>query len=150
MSNWDFYKANINQNIASIYLDLDAKLDLEENNLDTLSWLFIKLKYERDDGLSHDDEFDALCDYEDNIENAIEGSEIHYVGRITTNGMRQFYFYSADSSLFEKVINDVLDSKSDYLYQIGSKPDPEWNQFKNVLYPGEHGLNQIQSREGDT
>lgn len=69
-----------------------------------------------DDGLSHDDEFDALCGYEDSIENAIESSEIYYVGRITTQGMRQFYFYSADSSLFEDKIKRVLELKSEYQF----------------------------------
>ncbi len=150
MQNWVFYQANINDNIASVYLDLNAKLNLRNKNLTNLCWLFIKLNIEREDGLSHDDEFESLCQYEDDIEEAIKGSGVHYVGRITTQGMRQFYFYSELADSFENAIDKAISLNQDYLFQIGTQQDEGWSQFDNVLYPGEYGLSQINERVSNT
>jgi hypothetical protein len=146
LPNWNFYQTNINDHISSVYLDLDAKEENEIGRFDTLCWLFIKLKVEREDGLSHDEEFDALCAYEDDINENIDGSKTKYVGRVTTKGMRQFYFYTSNFELFEIDLGRVVASNTEYLYQTGSKDDPEWSQYDNVIYPGKYGLEQIASR----
>lgn len=129
-----------------MYLDLEAEFELKNEALDTLCWVFIKLKIERDDGLSHDDEFEDLGAYEDELVSAIDSSKTVYIGRITTQGMRQFYFYSSDVSLFEKQVTSSAGRSPNYLYQIGNKFDPNWDQYKTVLYPGKHGLQQISAR----
>lgn len=105
MPNWNFYQAHINNEIASVFLDLDAKSENINNKFNTLFWLFIKLKIEREDGLSHDDEFETLNSYENDLIENIDISKSSYVGRITTNGMRQFYFYKDDLDLLEKNID---------------------------------------------
>jgi len=146
MSDWDFYQANVNEKIASIYLDLDAQSDLDAQTYSELCWLFIRLKVDRADGLSHEDEFDALCDYEDRLEEHLEKEEIEMVGRVTTDGMRQFYFYSSSNFDFENSIKEFVSKLSSYQHQFGTKSDPAWSQYENVLYPGEHGIKQINER----
>lgn len=146
MSDWNYYQANVNDRLASIYLDLEAKEEYSQQEYPKLFWLFIRLKVARDDGLSHDDEFDALCEYEDIIDEHIKGLPIHLVGRITTNGMRKFYFYGNDNFKFETLVEAIVDGDSSYQYQSGSKDDSNWSQYDDVLYPEEQGLKQIFER----
>ena len=146
MPNWNHYLANINDHISSVYLDLSAKKSTIKEHYPTLCWLFIKLKVEKEDGLSHDDEFDILCEYDDAVEDLIVDSDVIYVGRITTNGMRQFYFYSQGPKPFEAYIEKVINSAPKYQNQLGQKDDPNWSQYDTVLYPGDSGLEQIAKR----
>jgi hypothetical protein len=146
MADWDYYQANINDKIASIYLNLDARSDIDMQRHSELCWLFIKLKLARDDGLSHEDEFEALCDYEDNLDEHLEAEKIELVGRVTTDGMRQFYFYSVPGFNFEQSIEVFLSKYQSYQYQYDHKSDPDWGQYSSVLYPKEHGINQINRR----
>jgi hypothetical protein len=146
LPNWNFYQTNINDQISSVYLNLDAKEDCETDSFDTLVWLFIKLRIDREDGLSHDDEFDALCAYEDDIDKHVDESKTKFVGRVTTQGMRQFYFYTSDLESFKAEIDCASAKNKEYLYQTGSKKDLGWVQNDNVIYPGKYGLDQISSR----
>ena len=147
MPNWNYYQTNIDGEIASVFLDLNVKIENEYLIYNNLCWLFIKLRLDQKDGLSHQDEFDQLCAHEDDIINEIDKSEDLYVGRITTQGMRQFYFYTSNLSKFDVKIRNVVSKHKDYLFQINNKLDSEWNQYDTVIYPGEYGLEQISERE---
>ena len=144
---WDFYRCNVNDRLSSIYVDLGLRSLTPIQYLPTLRWLWIKLRYPDDRGLSVDDEFDALRAYEDELCAALKApGEIIFAGRITGAGMRQFYFYSTEQFEFVERIDSVLDNNREYQYQAGSKPDEDWSQYSNVLYPGVHGLEQIRER----
>ncbi len=144
---WDFYRCNVDDRLSSIYVDLGLHALAPIPTLPTLRWLWIKLRYPDDRGLSIDAEFDALRAYEDELCAALNAPrDILFVGRITGAGMRKFYFYSSEQFEFEKRIDSVLDNNREYKYQIGSKRDGDWSQYSNLLYPGIHGLEQIQDR----
>ena len=146
MAEWDFYQANIDGKISSVYVNLDAYTETDTSKYSKLCWLFIRLKIERADGLSHDDEFDVLIEYEKCLIDELSCGPIEFVGRITTDGMRQFYFYAADSFDFEMTIERFLDKQPSYQYQFGSRNNADWSQYRNVLYPGKYGLQQINAR----
>ena len=143
MADRDFYQANIDGKISSIYLNLDAYTEVNASEYSRLCWLFIRLKVEREDGLSHDDEYSELTDYEDNLIEHLSGDSIQFAGRITTNGIRQFYFYAVDSFDYELAIEVFPGKESSYQYRFGSKRNPGWSQYKNVLYPGKYGTDRV-------
>ena len=143
--NWRSYICNVNDALASIFLDLEYYDVAPVDGLPVLAWLFIKLKMPDDRGCSTDEEFEALCSYEDDIFHAIaEMNDVHYVGRITTQGMRQFYFYTSADLELDKSLDVVVAKYSDYLYQFGSKPDQNWTQYLELLYPGPQRMEQIE------
>lgn len=144
---WDFYRCNVNDNLSSIYTNL-ALVDVAPiETLPLLNWLWIRLRYPDDRGLSTDQEFDLLCNYEDELVSALSGSDdIIFVGRITGSGRREFYFYSAQEVDFQDRIDAALSNNPEYQFQVGSKADEQWNQYLGLLYPGEHGLEQVRSR----
>jgi len=145
MADWDFYQANINDKIASVYLNLDAGEELSPKHV-RLFWFFIKLKVGRDDGLSHDDEVESLFEFEDHLISALCSDNLQFIGRVTTAGMRQFYFYGTEHIQYVELCENFLKTNSTYLYQYSSKADAERSQFKNVLYPGPQGFEQINDR----
>ena len=147
MADWDFYKANVNDRIASIFLNLEAKEDLDIASYPKLGWVFIRLNIEREDGLSHDDEFESLVKYEECLLKHLEGCPVELVGCVTTKGMRQFYFYSNEDFEFERCAEEFAREQTTHDYQVGEKPDPTWSQYVNVLYPGEFGIEQINERK---
>jgi hypothetical protein len=146
MADWDFYKANINEKIASVFLNLEAESDLNITSYPKLCWVFIRLNIERKDGLSHDNEFEALLKYEELLLVHLKEKPIELVGCVTTNGMRQFYFYSNKDFEFEKYAEIFASEQTTHQYQLGEKLDPNWEQYKSVLYPGEFGIEQINER----
>ncbi len=100
-----------------------------------------------DRGYSTDEEFDALCKYEDDICEALVGVDnIHYVGRITTQGIRRFWFYTSSEVQLDLILDGVVSKNAEYLYQFGTKLDQDWLQYLDLLYPGPHGMEQIQKR----
>jgi Family of unknown function (DUF695) len=144
---WDFYRCNVNDNLSSIYTNLSLVNVAPIDQLPLLYWLWIRLRHPDDRGLSTDQEFDDLCNYEDELVSALSGGDdVIFAGRVTGSGRREFYFYSSLNVDFEHRIKAVLSNNPDYQYQIGSKADDNWNQYLDLLYPGEHGLEQIRNR----
>ena len=146
MQDWNFYKCNVNDKIASVYLDMCLARSAPIDSLPFLHWFFVKLLTPSDEGLSTDEEFDSLVELEERLLASCDNS-FQFAGRITTDGMRQFYFYSSDTTSDINRYQPVIDQFDQHPYQFGSKPDKDWSQYKNTLYPGKHGLQQIQDRE---
>lgn len=146
-SDWQSYLCKVNQSLASVFVDLALSHAGRFAEQPKLAWLWIRLNSPGDDGLSRDEEFDSLCGFEDDLEDAIGRHGLcRYVGRITTKGRREFYFYIPADADFKKIIDQVLRKHSEYLFQLGDKIDPSWDHYFTVLYPGENGLNQIKKR----
>lgn len=146
-SNWQSYLCKVNDELASVYVDLG--LESSEPLLETskLIWLWIRLNHPREDGLSSDEELDALCNFEDELEDTISKHKpSHYAGRITTQGRREFYFYVASATEFKEVMDDLLEAHPEYSFQYGEKPDDLWSHYFNTLLPGARGFEQIIKR----
>ena len=144
---WNFYRCNVNDRLSSVYTNMSLVDIAPINSLPMLNWLWIRLRHPDDRGLSTDQEFDSLCAYEDELIFALsESQDIKYVGRITGGGRREFYFYSSEGADFRSRIDGVLSNHPDYQFQVGSKADELWDQYLSLLYPGDHGLEQIRSR----
>lgn len=144
---WNHYLCNMNDQIASVYLNLDLKDFPLKEEFSELNWYWIKLKKPREDGLSSNDEFDCLVDHEAKLIKYLDCDNIIFAGRITTQGRRQFYFYSTPDFDFTDEIEKFTGLNPGYLYQVGQKQDPEWNHYINTLYPYENGIQQIIERE---
>ena len=105
MSNdWDFYSLRVDGEPASIFVDLGISKDAPIRSQATMGYLRVLMLRPREDGLSSRDEFDDLIALEDHVTaKVIENGAAVFVGRNTSSGNRDFYFYVADSANFEKV-----------------------------------------------
>ena len=144
---WNSYFCNVNDKLASIALDLGLSQDVPIEGKSWLLWVWVYMKSPRPDGLSDNSEFDVLGAIEDELAKQLKTAcEAIEVGRITTDGRREFYFYGGSSAGFENAAQQVLCGFKGYKSDLGSQEDPEWSQYLNVLYPSEEDMQRIMNR----
>ena len=145
---WDFYFSSIDDEPASVFMDLGIRGTLPIENLDHFAWLRLYMKSPRSDGLSSTDESEALYNVEDALAGAAQAStmKMQYVGRCTSAGTRDFYFYSADGPGSEALLQEALSPFSGYEFETGSRPDADWEVYIEFIYPTERERQGIENR----
>jgi hypothetical protein len=112
-----------------------------------MAYVRVFMRRPRPDGLSSNEEFDELVRVEDSLEEAIANvSDTTYVGRNTSGGNRDFYFYTADPKAFAEAIEARMSAHPEYQFEIGSRSDPEWSVYCEFLYPSADDLQRIMNR----
>ena len=114
-------------------------------DLDDMAWLRVYMRQPRKDGLSGKEEYGRLCEIEDALTPALANAEIKiaYVGRNTSNGCRDFYFYAANGTQAESCLSMVMVPFPEYEFEVGSRPDPEWRTYREFLYPSPRAYQTI-------
>jgi uncharacterized protein YaaR (DUF327 family) len=145
-SDWAPYFCKVNDTIASVFVDLGVRTIAPDKQKPELLWIFVKMRSVRDDGLPRDDEFAPLNKIEDRLTKIIDKKQKAInVGRVTTAGRREFYFFASTTKDFDKNVKIAMSRFSDYEYQLGTKPDPAWTQYSNFLYPEPQQYQSIQN-----
>ncbi len=147
LSNWNSYFVKVNDQLSSIFLDLSLHEHAPMEKYPNLSWYWVKMNSPRTDGLSSQSEFDALIKHEDSLLDFMENKPLVYVGRITTQGRREFYFYTEQGFEFTEAIKRYVGDEPTYKFQSGQKRDENWGTYLNLLYPGDNGLKQMRERK---
>ncbi len=133
---WDFYMLTVDSTIASMYLDLGLKRIAPILEKENLFWISIKMNNPREDGLSSQEESKRLWEIEDMIvEQIATRHDIVYVGRMTSKGYRNLYFYFGEEMLIEKTLSSCMEQYSNYEYDFGIKSSDKWNSYLNFIYP---------------
>jgi regulator of RNase E activity RraB len=70
-----------------------------------------------------------------------------FCGRITTEGRREFYYYASRSDRLDAFVQEALEQFRGYEFECGSKADPKWTQYLDVLYPSEEDRQRIENRK---
>lgn len=144
---WDSYICNVNGELASVFLNLSLVQTAPDSSRPRLLYVWVKMKSPRPDGLSSQEEADALWKLGDELSARLE-KELNaaFVGTITTQGRREFYFYVPKASESDRAIDGSLSSLSSYKYETGTQDDASWGQYLSVLYPAEEELQKIKNR----
>lgn len=146
-SDWNFYQLLVDSEPASIYLDLGMAEFAPIADYPTMAYLRVEMRNPRSDGLSSQDEFEDLVALEDQLTELIDSdSTTVYVGRNTSSGNRDFYFYTSND-LIEQALQRLMARWPGYDYQTGTRPDPEWSSYWNFLYPSPESMELIRNRE---
>lgn len=145
---WDSYFCNVNGVLASIALDLDLRRIAPDQKNPNLLWVWVYMKSPREDGLSSRSEFETLCAIEDELTKAMtDRCDAVLCGRITTDGRREFYYYAPRSEHLAVVLQDIMNRFGGYEFDYGSKSDPKWTQYVEVLYPSEEDRQRMENRK---
>jgi uncharacterized protein (TIGR01619 family) len=129
---WDFYFTNVDHKISSIAVDLGLAGIAPIQDQKNVCWVSIKMLHPREDGLSS---------------NGVKTNHsATYVGRLTSDGNRDIYFYLGDITLVDKTISDVMVSYPRYSFDYGTKEDEKWGGYFDFLYPLPQQLQSIQNR----
>lgn len=144
---WDFYFARVNDAVASIFVDLGLKAFAPNEKRPWLLWVWIEMRSPRDDGLSSAEEAPRLFEIEESLKAMINpacGAQL--VGRITAANRREFYFYAEEPGELDEALNRALAPFADYGFESGSKFEPDWEQYLELLYPSATNLQRMMNR----
>lgn len=133
---WDFYMTNVDGVLGSIFVDLGLRQIAPVADKPNVAWVSIVMQNPREDGLSSNEESNLLFEIEDYLVNNIIGQHnAIYVGRLTSDRMRNLYFYFGDTSGYEKTITQSMLKYPTYQFDFGNKEDKKWDGYLNFLYP---------------
>lgn len=145
--NWNYYMCQIDEMPASYFVNLALAEIAPISQRLQLIWLEIKMNQPREDGLSLSEEFDHLMVFEDEIiPSLINGSQSIYVGRLTHNKIREFYFYCENATVLKHKIQLIMQKFSQYSYQTGHRDEPDWSSYFKCMYPTPEILQTISNR----
>jgi uncharacterized protein (TIGR01619 family) len=145
-SDWAPYFCKVNDTVASIFVDLGVKKIAPDKQRPKLIWVWVFIKSANENGFPKDEEFETLNKIEDQL--TIEFSKslkAVNVGRVTTAGRREFYFYSPSEKDFDKIVQRTMSNFRIYKYENGTKTDPSWTEYFDFLYPRPQQYQSIQN-----
>jgi uncharacterized protein (TIGR01619 family) len=110
--------------------------------------MWLPMQSPDDNGFATEEEEPLLTKIEDSFIDAVEiTTSAILVGRVTTCGRREFYFYAKSEEGFQDSIAEALEAFEDYEFETGAQEDEEWSQYFDVLYPSPEDAQQIFNRQ---
>lgn len=145
---WDFYQCRLNGKPASVYLDMGLKKAAPQARRHALLVVRLHLRFpDPANGMATDTEYDTLVAIEDILTQALKDDfGAMYAGRITVDGRREFFFYSAGGGDIAGVAKAALAPYPHYRIEAWSQADPLWKQYLEVLYPKGAALRWIKDK----
>lgn len=145
---WDIYTCHIEDKPAIIGLDLDLRRFAPLAKKPYAIFVSVYLRDPRPDGFPQGDEFALLGEIEDWLVQELEKNlQAHFVGRTMSNGVRDFYFYCANTLMHDKFIADAMIKYPQYHYEYGVKEDKTWELYFDYLFPDVQEFQRIQNRK---
>ena len=144
---WESYFAPIDDEVAAILVDLGIADSAPDPERPVLLWMWLTMQSPDENGFASEEEEEVLTQIEDSFIDAVELTTGGYlVGRVTTSGRREFYFYAKSGEGFDDTVAEAMEPFEDYEYEADVQDDAEWAQYFNVLYPGDEDAQQIFNR----
>lgn len=144
---WNFYPLLVDGEPASIFVDLGIAKVAPLAEFPNMAYLRVRMNNPRDDGLSSQEEYGALIAMEKCVTDTVErGGKSIYVGRNTSGGNRDFYFYTHDDDI-EEILSNTMDQWPTFQFQTGIRADSEWSSYWNFLHPSAEDLQKMGNRE---
>lgn len=144
---WNFYALLVDDEPASIFVDLGVAKEAPIADLPNMAYLRVRMNNPRPDGLSSQEEYDELIKIENDVALAVEShGKSLYVGRNTSSGNRDFYFYTRGQSI-EEAFKNAMENWPKYNFQTGVRPDAEWPTYWRFLHPSQENLQLMGNRD---
>ncbi|MCG6154859.1 DUF695 domain-containing protein [Rubinisphaera margarita] len=131
---WEFYATQMNDAPATILVDIGIS-----KILDSLPEIICRIEFSFSNptpgGLPSSPEENELANaIEDELSNLAEAEGHHYLGRLTCEGKRYFFFYTANPPSLVIGMKAINDRRNLELKAAAIK-DPDHEQYWNTLYP---------------
>lgn len=142
---WDVYLKRVNDNLASILLDMGIRDQVPDERRPCLLYVWVRLENPNGHGLPEGSEFDALNQIDDALQKALLPKlNAIPVACVSTACRREFYYYAPADEGLDEVVNSVFESFPAREWMCNSVMDAEWEHYLDVLYP-----NPIDRRQMD-
>lgn len=134
---WDFYFYVVDDLPCSTMLDLGL---VSEAPLEAKPWLVsvrTPLTRPRVDGLTDNEEAEELGKLEERLVRALRThADGRFVGRMTWNGTRDFFFYASRAEGVTAALTEALGPSPSRRVMSQVRDDKEWQHYFEVLFPG--------------
>jgi regulator of RNase E activity RraB len=145
---WNSYLCRVDDEPASFFLDLGIRQSAPVPGFSEAAYLRVWMNNPRPDGLSSQEEFEALVAIEHALEAEVERDGVTiYVGRNTSSGRRDFFFYTKDGEAFRASASAAMSKFGEYKAEIGLRPDEKWDVYFNFLYPNDNQKQVMGNRD---
>jgi regulator of RNase E activity RraB len=145
---WDVFLRRIDGHPAMIFADLVAGEAGPDTARPFALRLAFALQQPGDDGLGTEEESQTLYDLEDELFKAlcVGNLQSRYVGRITSCGLREAYYYTATETEPVTAARSVFERFASYPPDIHIGSDPEWKLYQELLAPEPFERRTIENR----
>jgi len=136
--NWDFFLCRVDDKPASILVNLGLADEAPIERLPYMAYVQVRMKAPDPNGLSSQEESATMASIEDSLAGNLsdEGTAM-YVGRNTSDGRRDFFFYIAQPRGWEDRVRQAMQSFQAYDFASGVHNEPNWQTYFQFLYPSE-------------
>lgn len=143
---WDFYLCDIDGKVGSYFLNLALINIIPIVEKSALLWVELILNDPNDDGMTTDQEYNALMSLEDEfIAQITKKLNAIYVGRLIHDGVCEFYFYFKEDKYEKQGIQQIVDEFANYKINFGLKDDPNWTVYRESIYPNIYAMQSMQN-----
>ena len=145
--NWEFYHCRVDDEPAYIFFDINISNEVDKSKYPYLAYIRLILNEPSEEGLSTDSEFDSLVKIEDHLIAILtQNGAAVYVGRNTSGGCRDFYFYVSTENSWEAQAKLAMNHFKQYKFESGTQNDPDWSIYLDFIYPSDRDWETIKSR----
>lgn len=146
---WDFYFCTVDDRPASIFVNLDLEREAPLPGLSYVASVRILMKNPRPDGLSSADEAAALKQIEDTLNAEVRRRDpaAVFVGRNTSGGKRDLFFYVPAADWWVALISAAPSSVSGYKIEADVWEDRSWETYFDFLLPNDEQKQTIQNSD---
>jgi hypothetical protein len=134
---WDFYPCRVDDEPASIFLNLWFRERAPIAGLDTLYWVRIAMRDRGDHGMGSGAEAEVLYPIEDQLVARAREHGLVNVGRVRNDGTWQLMLYGPAGRLaaLTALANDTRAALDGREVKTGEKRDPEWEVYTEFILP---------------
>jgi regulator of RNase E activity RraB len=144
---FDFYFAKVEGDLASIFVNMTIEKRAPVARYGGLIVVRVTMLDPRDDGLSSNEEFDALVAVETALSDAMTARDnAIYVGRVTYAGLRDFYYYAIDANSAGNAATRGMKASPEYKFEVLSEADAGWTTYRDFLYPSARDRQRMGNR----
>ncbi|MBY6038063.1 DUF695 domain-containing protein [Fictibacillus nanhaiensis] len=148
--NWNFYLDELDGYLASFVVDLEVTEEINIKKYKKLFSVRINLKNPTEQSYPEEQEDDRIGEWEYDLMERLNNEDIVQVGRLTTNGIREFFYY-ANTDKKVKIIEQhakALFDNNNYETEIkGIEEDEPWEFYFEFLYPNEYQFQHMSNHE---
>lgn len=145
---WEFFVWPIDDHPAAVFVDLGIESQIPDAARPWLVRTRVRLAQPGADGLSQESESPPLYALEDRLFEALATPfRARYVGRITTAGRRDFFYYSPVAEPARAAAEAAARAVSGYTPDSTLEEDPGWTVYRDLLLPGPLDRQLLATRE---
>lgn len=133
---WDHYFVRVDDKPALAFIDLGLADEAPIEGASVMAYVRVYMRSPDSQGLSTDEEFDTLSAIQDSLRNHLTADGgTHYVGRVTHDGCRDFFFCTARQQGWEDRAGTAMKGFAAYEFDCGARDDPAGRRISTTSTP---------------